>query len=754
MINPKGFSGRQRALKGIRGHQKLQQSRPAQYEPEVPISCIREESDFSWEIRGRIDGLTCSNGTALIEEIKTVNPSWDGKPDPLHWSQLRFYGWMLAQQKELPAVLLQLTYFNLAIEKPVSFFEETTREHLDRFGQTVCAEYAEWLRWKKQWLICRNHSLANLRYPYSEQRKGQELLIKRVREALESQTRLFVSAPTGLGKTISVLWPSLQEMGQNKIDQIFFLTAKTIGRTVAQKTLRDLAQAGMRLKSLTLTARDKICFSPNENFPCDPAICPHAIGYYDRIKIAMQSALTHDAIDRKIIEEVARAHQVCPFALSLDLIPWVDLVIGDYNYVFDPSVSIVAQSDSPLRRVLLVDEAHNLVDRAREMFSADLSSQQLKEVKSEITEESPACARAIGRVQKAWRALPDRMTRDPEGDYFQNGFPSEILSALDSFLIEAEKTLALPRLHLFPTQLQGLYFEALRVMRASANDASRYVTLLQKEERLRIFCLDPAPGLQRVLEQFNAAIFFSATLAPLPYYRESLGGAESDSVLQLPSPYPPENQKVLVVDSIDTTWKKRAASLSPIVDVLASFIEKKPGKYLFFFPSHQMLRNVYERFHHSRPDLPTIVQQSAMDEGARTEFLSRFESIHESTVLGFAVLGGIFSEGIDLPGEQLIGVAVVSVGLPQINLERNLIARYYQEKSGNGFDYAYRFPGLNRVLQAGGRLIRSEEDRGMILLIDRRFSTPDYADLLPAWWQIQSVQDTAEITRIAEKFWQ
>jgi DNA excision repair protein ERCC-2 len=774
------FVGSDRALAGIRGHQKIQRSRPTGYLIELPVEHKVETEEFTLHIRGRIDGLLITSGRVLLEEIKTVTASWDHEADPLHWAQAKFYGFIHALENSLKELVIQLVYLELPSGKVTEFHQTFSFTELSDFFSATTAVYVDWLRERHHWCLARDASIAALNFPFPEYRPGQRELAVAAYRVLANGGRLFLAAPTGIGKTISSLFPAVKALGEGKIERIFYLTARTVGRAIAEKALTDLRRAEMKLRAVTLTAKDKVCV--HEGHPCDPLTCPLARGYYDRVKPAIREALEREAITRSVLEAIGQKHQVCPFELSLDVSGWVDAVVCDYNYVFDPQVYLRRHfTEDGGAYGFLVDEAHNLVDRARDMFSADLDGREILEVKRAVKKAAPNCAKALTQLHTAMRQLRSATeahedpaeASDPtvELNLFpvkattiqeeENGistsleFPENLIDPLEDALDETERWLVKNQPAEFREGLLSLYFRMHSFRRTAELYDDRFVTIIESEPepKARLFCLDPSLLLRKALARGKAAIFFSATLTPIDYYRTLLGGEPNDPVLQLSSPFPPGNLGVLIQDRIQTHFKGRAESLVDVVESIGTLVSGRPGNYLVYFPSYQYLNSVLQEFQARNPPIPVLVQRPGMTEPERDAFLAAFTVEHGETLVGFAVLGGIFGEGIDLVGERLIGAVIVGVGLPQVSVERDLIRDYFQQQNVVGFDYAYTFPGMNRVLQAIGRVIRSETDRGVVLLIDARYNELRYRRLFPVWWQFQRVRNANRLSEAIGKFW-
>jgi len=774
------FIGSDRALAGIRGHQKIQRSRPTGYLTELPVEHQVETEDFTLQIRGRIDGLLITAEQVLLEEIKTVQGTWDHKSDPLHWAQAKFYAFMHAQENGLKELVLQLVYLELPAGKVTEFRQTVSFAELSDFFAATTAVYVDWLHERHHWCLARNASTAALAFPFPEHRPGQRELAVAAYRVLANGGRLFLAAPTGIGKTISVLFPAVKALGEGKLECIFYLTARTVGRAIAQKALADLHRAGMKLRAVTLTAKEKVCV--RDGRPCDPLTCPLARGYYDRVKPAIREALAQEEITRSVLEAIGQKHQVCPFELSLDVSVWADAIICDYNYVFDPQVYLRRHfAADGGAYAFLVDEAHNLVDRAREMFSAELDGQEILDVKRAIKQEAPRCAKALTQLHTAMRKLGNTtesheesfvasdtavelnlfpaktaaIRNETNGVSTSPEFPDSLIDPLETALDETESWLVINQPAEFREALLALYFRMHSFRRTAELYDERFVTIIECDPAVKVrqFCLDPSLLLRKALARGKAAVFFSATLTPIDYYRTLLGGEPEDPVLQLSSPFPPENLAVLIQDRIQTHFKGRAESLGDVVEAIGTLVLGRRGNYLVYFPSYQYLNDTLQAFQLGHPLVPVLVQRPGMSEPERDGFLAAFSVEHGETLVGFAVLSGIFGEGIDLVGERLIGAVIVGVGLPQMCVERNLIRDYFQQQNAMGFEYAYTFPGMNRVLQAIGRVIRSETDRGVVLLIDARFNETRYRRLFPAWWKYLRVRHTEGLREAIGSFW-
>jgi hypothetical protein len=598
------FVGSDRALAGIRGHQKIQRSRPTGYLTELPVEYRVETDEFTLHIRGRIDGLLITSDEVLLEEIKTVQGTWDHEPDPLHWAQAKFYAFIHAQENALKELVLQLVYLELPAGRVTEFRQTVSFAGLSDFFATTTAVYVDWLRERHHWCLARNASISTLAFPFPAYRQGQRELAVAAYRVLANGGRLFLAAPTGIGKTISVLFPAIKALGEGKLERIFYLTARTVGRAIAENALSVLRQGGLKLRALTLTAKEKVCV--RNGHPCDPLTCPLTLGYYDRIKPAIREALAQEEITRSALEAVGQKHQVCPFELSLDVSVWADAIVCDYNYVFDPQVYLRRHfEEDGGEYAFLVDEAHNLVDRAREMFSAELDNREILAVKRAIKKAAPRCAKALAELHTAMRKLSNPIepheeaveASDPvvELNLFpamtatirceENGvstrpeFPDSLIEPLETAMEEAEGWLVKNQPAEFREALLALYFQIHSFRRTAELYDERFVTIIEStpDVKVRQFCLDPSLLLRKALARGKAAIFFSATLTPMDYYRTLLGGEPEDPVLQLSSPFPPEHLAVLIQDRIQTHFKGRVESLGDVVEVDDRFLESFTG---------------------------------------------------------------------------------------------------------------------------------------------------------------------------------
>ena len=815
------FAGFDRANEGARIHRKLQKQAGESYQPEVFLSGSREVDGIRCTVEGRADGIfTDSEGRTVIDEIKTTGvPSGEisAELNFCHWAQGMVYAALYAAQQDLPEAAVRLTYYQIDDDKIFYFTRYFSSDELEDFFLGLLRQYAPWARRQLDWDAARAASLQAMRFPYASYRPGQRALAGEVyracktgREAGKGGFRLFCQAPTGTGKTMSALFPSLKAMGEGTGEKLFYFTARTTARAAAEDAVALLRQAnpGLVFRSVTLTAKEKVCLAKNEagRPVCMPEACPYARGYYDRRKEALAALLDGGGqLDRPAIEAAARQFTVCPFELGLDLSDWADLVIGDYNYLFDPTVHLRRFFELAGDWIFLIDEAHNLPDRAREMYSASFAKSSITEAKRALLRGKNALKGHLLRadrellvLRRAVEALAPRRRTEagpesvpasepPQAE--QLGFfdqppaakktaPSpalpEPLYAQDGtvFFRELPPAVVRPLYSLLPPlqdwlehnpddpaheQLLDLYFSLHDLLRTADRYDEHSVTQLTargSELTIRLLCLDPSAFVDGSLACGRTSVLFSATLIPPAYYKKVLGCGGARAVA-LESPFPPGNLGLYCLPGISTRYRHREASVGPISDALAALAQSKVGNYLAFFPSYAYLRQVWADFTARYPGIRTIAQESGLDEAGRAAFLARFAPDPAETLLGFGVLGGVFGEGVDLVGSRLIGCAIVGVGLPQVSPRQEMLRRYFDEKDGSGFDCAYRFPGMNKVLQAAGRVIRTEHDRGVVLLLDDRFAQEGYRRLFPRHWaHLQYLPGTDALKQALASFWQ
>lgn len=759
------------ARDGVEGHQamhailKQQIETTGVYHREVPVSMAFTHEEYTLQISGRLDGLIEMNGSYSLCEIKTTEKALDliaMDENPAYWAQGRCYAYMTAREKGLQQITLLLIYYHRTKKESRTFEQTLSFTALEKFFHSLVYPYINGLKKQQEWRILRNQSIQALQFPFTEFRKGQRQMSAAVYRAIRDGNRQFIQAPTGIGKTMGALFPALKAMGEGNIDKIFYLTARNTTQGIAIQAYQMLAEKGLRLKTLHITAKEKVCLCPGT--PCTPEDCIYVTDYMNRSrKVLSQLFRETDFFGRDFIDDAARKHGLCPFELSLDLSLQSDLILCDYNYAFDPRVYLKRffQDKTGETLCLLIDEAHNLPDRAREMFSAQLSRAQIRQVYRMIKHAAPYLAQALKQVRQAFLEYARQLPRQDEAElpwvWGSSEPPEELIRPIENFMYRCEAILNDETPYPFREDLITLFFEMGHFIRIFDLYGEHYITYLSRNKRdflVRLFCLDPAPMLKKRMDSAKSTILFSATLSPPQYFREVLGGGENDGYLILPSPFPRDNLFVYAEDTISTRYRNRDDEIPRIVDRIHECTGSKVGNYIVFFPSFAYMQKVYREYRRRYPDDVLIIQESNMDERQRAEFLDRFSSFGETTLIAFAVMGGIFGEGIDLKGELLSGAIVVGVGLPQVCAERDMIRQYYQRKTGNGFDFAYTYPGLNKVQQAAGRVIRSETDRGFVILIDDRFTTPQYQRIMPReWFPLLTPGEIRDLPGSLKAFW-
>ncbi|MCY6958139.1 ATP-dependent DNA helicase [Clostridium brassicae] len=755
------FVGSSRNTDAIKAHQKIQKAAPKEYMPEVTLSYIVEKEDVNLEISGRADGIIEYENNIIIDEIKTTTTPLEFVEEDyneLHWAQAKCYAYIYSKENKINNIDVQLTYYQMDTKEIKRFLKSYTFKELEAFFYDLVEKYLHWARILKENYEKRDESIKKLTFPFKEYREGQRKLAVSVYKTIEEGKIIFAQAPTGIGKTAATLFPSIKAMGEGHTSKIFYLTAKTITRTAGEKALNSMCDKGLKIKSVTLTAKDKICFK--EETVCDPEKCEYAKGHFDRINKAIEDIFKEDNFSRTLIEEYAKKHIVCPFEFSLDLTNYTDCVICDYNYVFDPKVYLKRFfGDTSTDCVFLIDEAHNLVDRAREMFSSEISKKEILDLKKMSKSEAIEVSKKLNKLN----SIMVTFRKKCEGNnnyYIQGEVPEDIVNLLREFTYCAEKWLLENKKNEneLKDKLLEFYFKALGFIRTYEEYDERYITYCEKtyeDTKLKLFCLDPSYLLGEAMKRGKSTVLFSATLMPMNYFIDILGGDEMSYRLRLKTPFKKENLCLLVDNKISTKYNHREFTYDRIVEDIEHIIKSKKGNYIVFFPSYKYMNEIYIRLCDKNPEVNTIYQTIGMSEEEREDFLSAFSEENKDGLLGFAVMGGIFSEGIDLTGDKLIGTIIVGVGLPQICLERNIIRDYFKTKNGRGFEYAYMYPGMNKVMQASGRVIRTEKDRGIVLLIDERFSYPSYKELFPPEWKHGIIcKNQNHLQESVKNFWQ
>lgn len=812
-------------LEGGKIHRKIQKSMGSSYTAEVPLKIERIEESYILVVEGRADGIAFGEFAAdepaeqmeeqrlvdaqkdemqigeplwYIDEIKGVYRNLASMEQPVyvHKAQAMCYAYIYALQNHLDRIGVQMTYCNLDTEDIRYFREIWEWEDLYDWFEHLIAEYKKWADWQIAWRKTRQESIVQLEFPYPY-REGQRKLVADVYRTIMRRKTLFIQAPTGVGKTISTIFPAVKAVGEGLADRIFYLTAKTITATVAKETFQILREHGYQAKIIQLTAKEKLCMcgeDGTEALECNPVNCPYAKGHYDRVNDAVYDLLqTSDLFTREEILTQAKKYQVCPFEMSLDVATWVDNILCDYNYVFDPNVYLKRFFQEGIKGdyIFLVDEAHNLVDRSREMYSAQLYKEDMLAVKRIMKPHHYMIAKTLDKCNKAMLEFK----RECETYEVQESV-GVLTFHLMRLASQLEEFFEKPREFPEKKEVLDFYFEVRNFLNMYELVDEHYVICTQMEEdgrfMIKLFCVDPSLNLQKCIDKANATIFFSATLLPINYYKQILSTKEDNYAIYAESTFAESQRLLAFAPDVSTKYTRRGpAEYLRIAQYIQAAVEGKEGNYMVFFPSYKMMQDVYEVFRdiaegenpadsaeegQDREDgkdgkegknskdgrygrdeknqiLEICMQTSNMQEQEREQFLQMFEQEREGSLVAFCVMGGIFSEGIDLKNDKLIGAIIVGTGLPQISNERQILKDYYDERGLSGFDYAFRYPGINKVLQAAGRVIRTQEDRGIILLLDERFLQADYAPLFPREWKERKECKLKQIKEEVKRFW-
>ena len=746
-----------KAIEGIRGHQRVQKSYGDNYTAEVPLKYTLTYEDLEIMVEGRADGILIEDEKTIIDEIKTTTKDLlliDENTNPLHWAQAKCYGYIYSMQNELDNIDIQITYYNIDTKSTRILRQSYTLKELEEFFFWLIDEYKSWAQLESDWVNKRNESIKKLKFPFENYRPGQRELAVRVYKSITDSKKCFAQAPTGTGKTISTLFPAIKAMGEDKTSKIFYLTAKTITREVAQNTISLMRKKDLNLKAVTITAKEKICKMEEVN--CNPEYCLYANGYFDRINNSLKDILAkYNDYSKDNIEKISEEYMLCPFELSLDLTNLSDVIICDYNYVFDPRVYLKRFFDTKTTDyTFLIDEAHNLVDRAREMYSATLNEEKFVKVKKLISKKDKRITRVIKEIQSYFEDKLEDLTTLDENDLVESEAPLELCEILSSFIKFVDEYLA--RTNEENEELMDLYFDVYSFLSISDFYDKNYTTIYTKTFNgmtIKIYCVNPQKVIEEKMKKAKSNIIFSATLIPMDYFMKMYSYDEEDFIINLKSPFDVKNRLLMIGDNVATTYNKRFETSEDIASYIANCVQAKKGNYMVFFPSYKYMELVFEKMKENYPDINTSIQESNMSEEEKEEFLSMFDEDNKETHVGFCVLGGHFSEGIDLTNDKLIGVIIVGVGMPQIGIERDIIKDHMKD-SNKGFDYAYVYPGMIKVLQAAGRCIRTDNDKGVILLLDNRYSQRRYQSLFPyEWYPNFRVRKSDDVKTLCEEFW-
>lgn len=745
---------------GSRLHRKIQKQMGSGYQAEVPLKYLYPCERFVLQVEGRADGILEEEQGVAIDEIKGVMRDLDHieKPIGVHLAQAKCYAFFYGKQNHLKQIGVQMTYCNLETEEIKRFREVYTVAELEEWFQELAHAYEKWALYQIEWREIRNHSIRRTEFPFPY-REGQRNLVSSVYRTILRKKKLFIQAPTGVGKTMATIFPAVRAIGEELGEKIFYLTAKTITRTVAEQAFDTLRETGLRYKAITLTAKEKICFC--ETPECNPEACPYAKGHYDRVNDAVFDLLKREEkMTREVLEIQAEKFCVCPFEMSLDVALWVDAVICDYNYVFDPNAHLKRffSEGGNGEYLFLIDEAHNLVERGREMYSASIYKEDLLLIRRLVKTDAPKLAKRLEECNKQFLELK----KECETYQIQESV-SHIALKFMNVMGEMERYLEECEHGEKREQILDFYFQVRDFLSIYEGIDENYVIYTELESGgrflLKLLCVNPSVNLQKYLEQGNSTIFFSATFLPIHYYKKLLSTKTDDYAIYAESVFPEKNRLLLFGRDVSTKYTMRTADMyERFAKYILQMALGKEGNYMAFFPSYRLMESVYQSFQKQveqsqNETIECVLQSQFMGEEAREIFLENFEEEREGTLVGFCVMGGIFSEGIDLTADKLIGAAIVGTGIPQVCTERELIRQYFEKDGMSGFDFAYLYPGMNKVLQSAGRVIRTEEDKGVLLLLDDRFFGRQYREIFPREWSKYQVCNLDEVAEATEKFW-
>ena len=722
---------------GSRLHSEYQGRQSSNYMSEYPLAVTLNVDEIEILLEGRADGIIKkSDGSYVIDEIKTTVEELEKfHQDNLEWhlGQAKCYAYMFAKSNDLEFIGIKLTYIRQGKEKE-QFIDSYVFNYLEleQFVLDLINDYLEFYNIIFQKLEKRNQSIESLAFPFKKYRHGQRELAKYCYAVAKKGSRLFVEAPTGIGKTISTIFPFVKAIKDDEKSKIFYLTAKTSGKEAAHQAIRVMKENGLSLSDIIITAKDKICFCKGQ--ACNPDECPFTKGYYDKIQTVLRYAiLTYDDFDYSLITQIAYENQICPFEFELDLSLFMDVIVCDYNYMFDPISYMKRYFDEDSSHFLaLVDEAHNLVDRSRDMYSASLSYETFKEARKSVRHSKLHKMKlALSKMNKMFKEYQDV----EDGNHIVDSFHDYTYKTISSFITTMQDVNKNENKEM-SKELLSFYLDVNRFARMLEFVNKNYLCYFTKQGdniTLNLSCLDASIYLGSCLNRIKGSVLFSATLSPMDYYVNTLGGDEKDAQLILSSPFPKENLKIIISPNVSIRYKNRDTSYQKVADYIASFVRNKVGNYFVFLPSYEYLHNLMSYVHID--DVDIFEQDSEMSDEEREAFLLNFKPNPQKTAIGFVIVGGAFGEGIDLVSDRLIGAVIVGIGMPKINFVSDQIDKYYDELGLSGYNYAYLNPGMNKIMQALGRVIRSEEDKGAVLLIDERYLNNEYRDLFKAEWR-------------------
>lgn len=752
-----GAAEKDAMLAGGKLHRKIQKRQGSDYRAEVPLKYIMEKEHYSILLEGRADGIIDNGSGVTIDEIKGMYADVMTMEEPVkvHLAQAKCYAYMYALENALETISVQMTYGNLDTEQINYFRYSYTFKELEQWFMEVLTDFYQWCDFVYDNEKVRNESIKKLEFPF-EYRKGQRDLVVGVYRTISRGKRLFIQAPTGVGKTVSTIFPAVKAVGEGLAQKVFYVTAKTITRTVAEDTFSLLRDKGLQYKTITITAKEKIC--PMEQCECNPQACEYALGHFDRVNEAVYDIVTsEDYIGRDTVLQYAKKHNVCPFEMSLDISYWCDGIICDYNYVFDPNVYLrrFFEKGGKGEYVFLIDEAHNLLDRARTMYSASMVKEEIMQVKRLVKNVDKRLTNALESANKAMLSYKRECD---ECEVYESVAPLHMamLRVYDEILRFNEEHKGFEE----KETVTDFFFKVRDFINIYELLDDKYIIYgdytKDGEFRVNLFCVNPSTNLGICMDKGISTILFSATLLPIHYYKELLSGNEEDYAIYAQSPFDTKKRGLFIGKDITTKYTARTYSeYVKTADYIFHVTNGKAGNYMVFFPSYKYMRDVYDVIDETLlEENEVILQKNNMTEKEKEEFLEAFSvTDREKSLIGFCVMGGIFSEGIDLKNDSLIGAIIVGTGLPQVCNERELLRKYFDSHNHDGYNYAYVYPGMNKVLQAAGRVIRTEEDRGVVVLLDRRFFNSEYVRMYPREWDEIIEVEKENVEGHIKRFW-
>ena len=745
-----------RAMEGIRAHKLLQSQMGKNYKKEYFLKHEFEFNNIKFNIEGRADGIIIEENFVIVDEIKSTYLNLDMIDDNhnlAHEGQAKCYAYIYSLQNKIQEIYVQLRYYNLDIKTTKVLSKKYSFTELELFFYDLLNRYIDWAKTFIDLNKIRTETINNLKFPFENYRYGQRDFSVAVFKTIKSGKNLFAQAPTGVGKTISVLFPAIKAMNKRHNSKIFYLTAKSSTKNIAFDTVKLMSEKGLRLKATVITAKEKICFQKKTD--CDPELCSYARGYYDKLNFVLINCIKNDCLyDRDYIEAICRKNELCPFEFSLDLSYVSDVVICDYNYYFDPRVAFQREdNEKNTNDILLIDEAHNLEDRARNMYSPEIIKEEYLNGYNIMKNINKKIGKELKSINKSFINIKKNMD---EKTNIMESIPSDLINSLVSFIAECDIYINDRNQDNIPEELLDLYFKSMffiKIYDIVDDNFCYYADFIGGKTKVKIFLIDTSSILKGIIKKACSSVFFSATLTPLRYFRYLLGGDDDDYILKLNSPFDNNNLNIMITADISMKYAVRDLNINKTCEYINTAISEKPGNYMIFFPSYNFMNKVYNIYKDLYSAENITVQNQNLKEEEQEEIIKKFHE--KSNVVLFTVVGGIFSEGIDLPLEKLIGAVIIGTGIPQISFERNIIKDFFENKFNMGYDFAYKYPGFNKILQSAGRVIRTENDAGIILLIDSRLCEYSYIKLFPEHWKdYKKVYNKRELQKKNQIFWE